>query len=201
GQARPLDAAAQEVASERDRVDDGAGVALAGEALELPVDEGGVEARVVRDEHGVACERGEAAKRGLDLRRAREVALREPGERAHRPRQGDARSDEGLEGLDSREPLDPDGADLADARRGGREPRRLEGEDAEARLLEERRRLRRERDTRAAPREPIVVLDERPEQRPGDGIGRGPDGEELARGLAGGDTPAALLDELDEAIE
>src|SRR5262249_61034203 len=121
-------------------VDDGTGVTLAGQTLELAVDERRVEACVVRDEDGVAGERVEAAQRSRDLRRAGELRLSKPGQRADRPRQRHARPDERLERRAERESLDPDGADLADARRGRREAGRLEVEDAEARLLEARRR-------------------------------------------------------------
>src|SRR5207237_319181 len=79
------------------------------------------------------------SQRGRDLRRPRELRLGQAGEGADRPGQGDAGPDERLEGVGERESLDAHCADLADARRSGGEPGRLEVEDAEARVLEPRR--------------------------------------------------------------
>src|SRR5262249_13680815 len=93
-----------------------------------------------------------------------ELTLGEPGERADRPRQRDTRAHERLERAGEGEPLDADRPDLADARRGGRKPGRLEVEDAEARLVERRRRLAGKRDRRTAPGETRVGVDERSEQ-------------------------------------
>ncbi len=90
---------------------------LPGEPLELAVDEPDVEARVVGDEHGVACERREPSQRRRDPWRLPERLVGEPGQPPDRRRQRHAGRDERLEGVPELEPLDADGPDLADPRR------------------------------------------------------------------------------------
>ena len=92
--------------------------------------------------------------------------------------------------------------DLADARRSRREPRRLEVDDDEMRVLEEdvaAGRIR-EPDGRTAPREPGVTLDDVVEERPGERRRRVREREQRARGLVDGDGAAPRLDELDQAV-
>ncbi len=81
------------------------------------------------------------------------------------------------------------------------EPGRLEVEDDEGRILECGILRLDERDERPAPDEPGVLLDERPEQRPGDALRGLPDREQMPGGLARQHAPAALLDELDQPVE
>src|SRR5207244_2340953 len=123
------------------------------------------------------------------------------GQDADRAGERDAGRDERLERVDELEPLDPHGADLADARRGGGEAGRLEVEDDELRLLE--RRIdgrRRERDGAAVPPEPRVATDELVDQRPREALRRVSQGEEPSRRL-GRRQRAVLLDELDETVD
>ena len=91
--------------------------------------------------------------------------------------------DERLEGVPHLEPAHAHGADLADPRRGGCEPGRLEVEDDEGRILERGVLARDERDERPAPDEAAVLLDERREQRPGEPLRHLPHREEVPGGL------------------
>ena len=134
-QRRP--APGQQAPRERDRVEhrqlEPAPVDRAERALQEP----DVEARVVRDEHAALREPQEIAQRRPDRPGSREVALADAGQRRDHGRQRHAGIDEALEGRDELEALDPDGADLDDARPAP-DARRLEVDDAEARLLERR---------------------------------------------------------------
>ena len=99
--------------------------------------------------------------------------------------EGDAGADEGLERLPELERSYADGADLADARRACREAGRLQVEDDELGLLEQRI-VRRgdERDRRAVPREPPVPLDQVADERPREPVRCRAQREEMRRGLS-----------------
>ncbi len=201
GQAHPLDASPQQVARERDGVEHRRGEALAGEPVELAVDEAGVEAGVVRDEQRVAGERAEAPQSGAHARRTAELLVAQPGQPSDLDGERHAGCDEGLERRGGLETLDADGADLADTGRGDRQAGRLEVEDDEGRLLEQRRLDAGEHDRAAAPGEAGVLGDERLEQRAGEPGRRTPQREHVGRGIDGGDAAAPLLEELGETIE
>ena len=144
----------------------------------------------------------EAADREIRPRSPPHIVPADPGERRDGQRQRDARVDERLERRTDLERLDPLGADLDDARAGGREPGRLEIEDDERGRLERSRCPGRigEPDRRAAPREPRVARDHVVEQRARDRRRRRGEGEERPRGLAGRNRAASRLDELHEPV-
>ncbi len=129
--------AGEKPAGEPDRVDDRRGHAAAGQPLHLPVEEGEVEARVVRDEDGVAGEAEKASDRQLRPGSAAQRRRADTGQCRDHGRQRDARVDERLERLASLERDDALGADLADAGRRRRETCRLQVEDDERRVFEE----------------------------------------------------------------
>ena len=171
-EARPLDPPTEQVPGERNRVDHGRRDPLPGHPLELPIDEADVEAGVVGDEHGLAGERHELPERLAHAGRRAQLGVGKPCEAAHLARQRDAGSDERLEEPVLPKPPDPDGADLADPRRRDREPRRLEVEDDEAGLVEPRILRIGERHVGAAPGQPVVEVDQGPEQGAGKALGR-----------------------------
>ena len=183
-------------------VDDRRADAAAGQELGLAVEEGEVEARVVRHEDSVACE-GEEASHGLRRPRcATELGGSEPGHRARPGVDRKPRVDERLElGVDL-EPAHAHRPDLADSGAARPQPRRLEVDDDVRRVLEQQRRARRlgERDRVAAPREPGVGLDDVREERARQSDRRLPEGEEPARRVLGEHRPALLLHELHEPI-
>ncbi len=198
---RSLDAAPKEIPGERDRVDHGRGEPLAGHPFELAVHEPDVEPCVVGDQHGGAGERREPLDRRPHARRPPQRIVRQSGETAHSLRHGSLRRHEGLEGVGELEPPDPDGADLADPRRGVREPGRLEIEDHELGVGERRVGHRRERDERTAPGKPSVVLDERREQGARQPLRCLAHREQMPCRLARLHAASAFLDELDQPIE
>src|SRR5205823_11777403 len=110
--------------------------------------------------------------------------------------------DERLEGAVLEQRLDADGSDLADLRSRRRQSGRLEVDDDESRRLERQAVTRRrgQRDEIAAPRQPRVGANGLLEQRARERDRRAPEREQLPGGLLGGDRPAPLLDELDQAI-
>ena len=202
GEPGPRGAAGEEPPCEPDGVDHRRRDPPPRLALGLAVEEGEVEARVVRDEDGVAGEREEPPHRGGHRRRAAQLRVVDPGQRPDRGREPHARVGERLEPRGQLERLDADGADLADAGGGRREARRLEVDHDEAGELE-RQALRRglgQRDEVAAPREPRVGTHRLVEQAPRDPVGKPAEREEPPRRLLGGHRPAALLDELDEPV-
>ena len=71
-----------------------------------------------------------------------QLLLAQPGQPRDRIREGNARVDERLEGVDYLELADAHSAHFADAVARGRKPRRLEVEDDELRVLERRIRPR-----------------------------------------------------------
>ena len=197
-----LAAAREQAPREPDRVEDGRRTAAARQPLDRPVEEGHVEAGVVRDERHVARELEEAPERELDARRPSQVLLPDPGERGDETGQRRARVDERLERVDDLERAHPHGADLADAAVLRGQPGRLEVEDDELRVLERHVRVRivREADPRPEEGEPRVALDDVVEERAGE-RGRGAlEREQHASGLVRPDRAVSRLHELDEPV-
>ncbi len=196
---RPL---AEQPSGEPDRVDDGRGDLPPGEPGDLDVEEGEIEPRVVRDERCVPGERDELPHRELGPRRPSQRARLDPRERGDGRWERDAGIDERLERVLELQRSYPLGADLADPRRAGRQPRRLEVDDDEVGVLEEDvgAGRRGEPDRGAAPRETRVPRDDVVEERPGERRRRAREGEERPRRLLGGNGPAAGLDELHQTI-
>ena len=187
---------------EPDGVDDRRGDATPREELDLPVEEGEVEAGVVRDDRRVAGEREQAADGELGAWRSRERLGADPGDGRDGGGKRDPWVDERLERvleLESPNALRPD---LADPRGARRETRRLEIDDDEMRVLESdvRARRRREPDRCAAPGKPRVAGDDVVEQRPGERRRRAREGEQRPRRLVGRHRPPPRLDELDEPV-
>ena len=202
GEARAGDAATENAARERDGVDHGRREPRPGQALRLAVEEGEVEARVVRHEDGVSGEGEEAAHRGADRRGSPELRVAQPCERRDDAVERDARVRERLELLRQLETAYAHGADLADPRRPGTKARRLEVDDHVRRRLEEKvvAEWLREADAVAVPGETRVASDDVVEQaarKPGGDV---PKREEPPCGLLGIDRTAPLLDELDEPV-
>ena len=176
---------------------------LPGQPHRLAVEERHVEARVVRDEHGVAREREEAPDGGRDRRRAPQLVVAQPGERRDRRLQPRARVRERLEPLARARAPDAHGADLARPRRPRPQAGRLQVEDDERRALEQQLVARGAASaTRSpAPAQPRVRRDGLVEQRP-----RQPDRDgrselqHCARRLVGRHRPAPFLDQLDQPV-
>ena len=131
------DAAGEERARETHGVDDRRADAGTGQELGLAVEEGQVEARVVRDEHRIAGESEEAPDGVGGAGCAAQVLVAEAGDRARSGCDRHSRIDERLElGVDL-EPAEAHRSDLADPRLAGPQPRRLEVDDDVRRVLEE----------------------------------------------------------------
>ena len=197
------DAAGEQLPGEADRVDDRRRQPAAGDELHLPVEEGEVEAGVVRDDDGALARKGEEVpdRCGRPGRPA-EVAVLEAGDPGDDRRDGNARVDQRLERSGGQQRLDPNRADLADGRLARPEARRLEVDDDEARRLERQvvARRRREPDARPAPGQPSVARDDVLEQASREAFGSARECEERSGRLLGGHRPAPLLDELDEPV-
>ena len=193
---------AEEPFRQPDGVDDGRGDATPGEELDLAVEEGEVEARVVSHQRRVAGELEEAPHRELHPRRSAERGLADPGERRDRRRERHARVDERLEGVLELERADPLRADLADPRAPGREARGLEVDDDEMRVLELHvlARWGGEADRGAPPGEARVARDDVVEERAGECRRRAREREEAPRRLRRVDRPTPRLDELHEPV-
>ncbi len=198
----PRRAAGEQPPREPHRVDHGAREPGAAEALGLAVEEREIEARVVRDEDGVAGELEEAPHRDRRMRAAAQVGIAQARQRADRGADRNAGIDEQLELLLQFELAHTHGADLADARAARPEPRRLEVDDHEGRVLEREIGARRigEPHGVSPPGEPGVLGDDLVEQAPRHSDRRVPKREQPARGLLDVDRPAPLLDELHEPV-
>ena len=162
-----------------------------------------VEARVVRDEGGVAGEREQPAHRELGAAARRGARPgRMPVSEVTAGGSGTRGSTSVSNASSSSSAADALRADLADPRRARREPGRLEVDDDEVRVLEQdvRSRRRRETDGGAAPGEPRVAGDDVVEQRARERRRRAREREEHARRLLGRHGPAPGLDELDEPV-
>ena len=158
---------------------------LARQPLELAVDEADVEARVVGHERRVARERREPPQRRRDPRRPPQLLVREPGQPPDRRGQRHARRDERLERLPHLEPSTRT-APISQIRADGRrEPRRLEVEDDEARLLERgSRRSRRARRTSPRQTSRASCSTSGASSERASALGERPRGEQVPRGLA-----------------
>ena len=202
GEARARHAPREQAPRERHRVDDGRRDPRAGEQLRLAVEEGEVEAGVVRDEHRVAGEGEEPADGGPRRRRAAQLPVGQPGERRRARRERRARIHERLEVGAELESLHAHRADLADLRRAGAQAGRLEVDDDVRRLLEQEVAARRlgERDGVAAPGEPCVRLDHLGQERAREGDRGLAQREEPLRRLVRDDRAATLLDELHQPV-
>ena len=152
----------EEAPGEPDGVDDRRGDPTAREALDRTVDEADVEARVVSGQRSVAREGEEPADRELGPGSAPQLRVVEARHAGDRRRQRDAGLDERVERLGDLEPTDPRGADLADPVAAGREARRLEVEDDDLGILDERvdAALVRQADAHASPREARITVDD-----------------------------------------
>ncbi len=124
---------------------------------QLPLEEALVEAGVVRNQRCLGGKDDEAAEHGRDAGRVPQVALAQPGQTGNRLRERNARIDKGLEAVDQLERLDADRAQLADPAGLRREPGRLQVEDHELRLLQQRVRRARERHGRPRAEDPAVA--------------------------------------------
>ena len=201
-QREALAPAVEKAAREPDGVDDGGGDPAAREPLDRAVDEADVEAGVVSAERRVAGEREEPADRELGSRRAAELGVLQAGQPRDRRRQRHAGLHERLERVRDLERLDANRTDLADAVTTRGEPGRLEVEDDDLGVLDERlgAGLAGEPDACAAPHEARVAVDdvgeERVRQRDGSALER----EEHARGVLRRDGAATRVDQLDETV-
>jgi hypothetical protein len=202
GEARAGHASREQTTGEADRVDDGDGQPPSRELLDLPVEEAEVEAGIVRDEHRVAGVLEEPAYGCGRSRCAGEVGVDDPGERGDERREPRPGIDERLERASKSEAVDANRPDLANPGLPRAEPGRLQVDDHKGGRFERELlpRFAREPDAGAAPGQPGVPGDDILEEAPREAGGRLPQGEEMARGLLGGDRPAALLDELDETV-
>src|SRR6185312_7385506 len=135
-----LGALPQQAPREPDGVDDRRGDAAPGEELDLTVEEGEVEAGVVRDDRRVAGEREQPADGELRARGSSQRLGADPGDRRDGGGKRDPWVDERLERVLELERPDALRPDLADPRRARRETRGLEV--VEQRPGERRRRAR-----------------------------------------------------------
>ena len=110
--------------------------------------------------------------------------------------------DECLKGTGADEPIESNGADLADRRVTRTKTCGLEVDDDVARTLEEQilARLRGQSNLRAAPGEPRVAADDVFEERASEPRRRVSERKEEARRFLGGDCAAPLFDEFDESV-
>ena len=154
------------------------------------------EHRVAREARGSRCTAAGADGAPRSCRSVRPVSAEIAGA------SGTCRVDERLELVDDLEAAHLDGADLADLRRAGPQPGRLEVDDDVRRVLEQEVGAERsgEPDRVAVPREPRVGLDHLGEERAGERDRRLAQREEPPRRLLGDDRPAPLLDELHEPV-
>src|SRR6476619_7904793 len=152
-QREALAPAMQQPSRQPHSVDDRRGDTLAGEVGDGAIEEADVEAGVVGGERRVARERQEPTHGELRTRGDAQLRVAKPSQPNDRGREGDAGTDERLEGLLEPQRLDPDSTDLAYpvTRRG--EAGGLEVEDDELGVFDECVRLGdvRASDSRCAP--------------------------------------------------
>ena len=201
-EARTRDPSRQEAAGKPDRVDHRRSETLPGEALDLAVEKGEVEARVVRDEHRLACEGEKVPYRLGRTGSASEISVADPGQLRDDPRELNSRIDEGLESPGGNEAVEADRADLADRRGSGTEAGRFEVDDDVASALERKVRPRLDGEANASPPpfQPYISLDNVLQQAPGEPCRSVSKRIEEPRGLLGRDGASPLLDELDEPV-
>ena len=171
------------------------------QAEQLPLEEALIEARVVGDEEIVAGKSQEAPHNGRDRGRAPEVTLEQPGQIGDGLGERNRRLDERLERIDELERLHPHCPQLADAVAGSGKAGRLEIEDHERGLIQERIvSCGGEGDGRAGAEEPAVAGGQVGEQRARQSLRDRRGGEERPRGLHRRER-ASLLEELDQPVE
>ncbi len=161
----------QEPPREPDGVDHGGGDAPAGEPLDGVVEEAHVEAGVVCGERCITGEREEATNGELLTRRAPQLGVAQAGQPGDRRWQRDPGVDQRLERLGDLERPHANRADLAHAVARGREPGRLEVEDDELGVLDERVGLRAVREARRERRATSGGRHRRRRRRGGSGRG------------------------------
>ena len=195
-------AAGEQAPGEPHGVDDRSRDAAPREPFDGPVEKRHVEARIVGDQHRIAGELEKAPHRQVDARRPPDVRGADAGERRDRRRQRKAGIDQRLERRPGLERGDPLCADLDDPARRRREPRRLEVEHDEHRLLERNLLGRRhaQTDGGTAPGETRIAGDDLVEQRACDPRRRRGEREERTCGLVHGHRAASRLDELHEPV-
>ena len=181
GEADATEPSLEQPARERGRAERRLRQAPAVHPQQLLLEEALVEAGVVGDEERVAGEVEEAIDHARDGRRLPQLRLAQAGEAGDRRRERDSRVDEGLEGVDGLERAHANGADLADAVARGREPGRLEVEDDELGLVQQRVGSRSgERDGGAGAGDPAVAGGEVGQERAGEAVRDRGRGEERA---------------------
>ena len=134
-QADAAEPALEQAARERGRAERRLGKAP---TVQLLLEEALIEPGVVRHEQVIAGEGEEAPDDAADGGCSTQLLLAQAGEAGYVLGEGDPRIDERLEGADRLERANADGSELADLVPGGREPGRLQVEDDELGLLEQR---------------------------------------------------------------
>ncbi len=168
---------------------------------ELPFEEALVEARVVRHEERIARERQEAAEHGGDRRRLAQLLVAEPGEAGDGVRQRNSWIDERLERLDRLQRLHANRAELADTVACCGKPGRLEVEDDELGLFEQRVGLRPgQRNRRPSADEPAVACGDLGQERTREAVGDRGGCKEGTGGVRRRQRPA-LLERFHQPIE
>ncbi len=187
---------------EPDRVHDGRREPGAGQPLRLPVEEGEIEARVVRDEDGIPGEREEAPDRHGRGRSTAKLLVAQARERADERSDRHPRIDERLELLRELQLPDSHRSDLADTGSPGSKARGLEIDDDVRCALEWKLGAERsfEADAVAAPRDARVFFHDVFQQRTGEAEWSRAKSEQPSRRLLRRHRSAPLLDQLDEPV-
>ncbi len=185
------------------RVEPRLGEVPARQPAPLVVEEPEVEGRVVRDEHVLAGERGEALERLGDVGTPLHHAVVDAGELGHDRRDRPARVDQRLEALDHLEAPHPHGADLGDLRVAGRAAGGLQVDDAERRVGQVRVRPVRRGEAHqvaAQPGEARVALHDLGHQLALEPLGAPPQPQELRGDVAHLEGPAAAHEQRAQAV-
>ena len=149
------------------------------QGLQLSLEEPLVEAGVVGGERCVTGERDEASDDARDGGCTAQLLVAKTGQTRYRWRESQTGVDERLERIDELECSHARCSDLADPVACGREPRRLQVEDDELRLLQQRVLLRAgERDGRARTEDAAVSRGDVRKQRTGKTVRDGARGEQ-----------------------
>jgi hypothetical protein len=196
------DAAGQESPCQSHGVDHRRGDPPTGQELSLSVEEGEIEAGVVRHEDRVAGEVEKAAHRDRGRGSARQLLRPQTRQSSRSVLERTPRIDERLELCLDHESTQAHGADLADSGLARPEPRRLEVDDDVRCLLEEEGGTRwvGKRDEVSVPREAGIGSHDIGQQGAGEGDRRAAEGEEMLRRFLRRDRSAAFLHELHEAV-
>ena len=170
-------------------------------AQELPFEETLVETRVVGDQEIVAREVEEAAENGGDRGRVPKLLLAQPRQPRDRLGERDPRIDERLVRVDQLQRPHADCAELADLVACCGQPGRLEVEDDELGVLQQRiGPAFGQRDRGAVADEPAVAGCRIAEQRAGEAVRDRRGGKERASRLNGRER-ATLLERVHEPVE